>query len=141
MIKSCGIVVYRKENDTHKYLLMRSYSFVDLGTKGKQDKGETDFETALREAEEEASLTTKDLTFPFGQISFETEKYKKNSKFVKYFIAETVVKDIKLPINPELGKPEHDDYYWMGYEQAHKTLIPRLQKVLEWAENLIQNEK
>jgi 8-oxo-dGTP pyrophosphatase MutT (NUDIX family) len=138
MIKACGIIIFRKENNEHKYLVMRVGQFYELGGKGKQEPNETDFETALRETEEETGLTIKDLKFPFGRASFETEKYKKGKKFVVYFIAETDESVINIPFNYEIGKREHDAYHWLDYDGAQKVLVPRLQKALDWAEALIK---
>jgi bis(5'-nucleosidyl)-tetraphosphatase len=118
--------------------MMRTGGFFEPGGKGKQESSETDFETALRETEEECSLNIKDLTFPFGKVSFETEKYKKNKKFVIYYIAETKVEQINIPFNPQIGKKEHDAYYWMTYDEANKVAVPRIQAVLKWANGLIK---
>lgn len=140
IVKACGIVIFRREDEL-KFLMMRTGTFYEPGGKGKQEVGETDFETAVRETEEECGLTIKDLTFPFGQMySFETEKYKKNKKFVRYYIAETKVKEIDIPINPEYGKREHDAYFWMNYDESYKVSGPRIQAVLTWAKNLIDGK-
>lgn len=54
--KSCGAIVYKKENDELKFLLVYQnnghYSF----PKGHVEEGETEIETATREIKEETNL-------------------------------------------------------------------------------------
>ena len=38
-----------------------------------------------------------------------------------------------LPINPELGHPEHHEYRWVDLDGAPALLNERLQRVLSWA--------
>jgi bis(5'-nucleosidyl)-tetraphosphatase len=138
LIKSCGVVVVRLSKRGWKFLLLENAKYKEPA-KGKMDEGETEFETACREVEEEAGLTVKDLDFKWGQVFYETEQYKskKNKKFVRFYIAETAKKQITLPINPELGHAEHDDYHWLTFDEAMKVCVPRIQKVLEWAKSVI----
>jgi bis(5'-nucleosidyl)-tetraphosphatase len=132
---SCGVVIVRKENDEYKYLLLRSYSFYD-SPKGRQENDETDLETALREVWEETGIGSKDLNFKWGRDCKETEPYARN-KVARYFVAETTKTDIDLKVNPEIGKPEHDSYEWLTYEEASRKVGARVQKILDWARNKI----
>ena len=55
--KSCGAIVYRKLGDTYQLLLIKHkfgghWSF----PKGHVEKGENEFQTALREVKEETGL-------------------------------------------------------------------------------------
>lgn len=138
LITSCGIVVVRLTKNGYKFLMLDNNKYIEP-PKGKQDKDESEFEAACRETEEEAGLTLKDLDFKWGQVYYETEPYKskKARKFVRFYLAETTVKEIHIPINPEIGKREHDDYYWMTYDEAMKACVPRIQKVLTWANKVI----
>ena len=54
-------------------------------------------------------------------------------KIATYFLAETAQADIELPINPELGHPEHNEYRWVSADKARDLLPPRLQPVVDWA--------
>ena len=139
LIKSCGIVVVRLTKNGHKFLMMENNKFFEP-PKGKMDNGESEFEAACREVEEESGLTLKDLDFKWGQVYYETEpfKSKKVKKFVRFYLAETTVKRIEIPINPELGHAEHDDYHWMTFDEAIKVSVPRVQKVLGWAKEIIE---
>ena len=44
---------------------------------------------------------------------------------------------LKLPVSPELGRPEHDEYRWVSFDEAEDLLPPRLAVVLEWAKKTI----
>jgi hypothetical protein len=38
-----------------------------------------------------------------------------------------------LPVNPELGHPEHNEFRWVTYKEARVLLPPRLRPILDWA--------
>lgn len=136
MVISCGIVVVRNDDEL-RYLLLRSYDYWDF-PKGKMEPNEDPLETALRETNEETGITADELNFRWGRVNKESDKYKKGRKFVIYFIAETDRENIDLPVNDELGRPEHDEYRWMTYDEASQVLVPRVKKILDWAKELIE---
>lgn len=133
---SAGIVPVRKVGSQYLFLLLRAYDYWDF-PKGGMEQNESLLETALRETEEETTLTEDNLNFKWGKIFKESEPYKKGNKIAIYFIAETDEEKVDLPINPELGKPEHDDFKWLTYEQASKLAIKRVQEILDWANKVI----
>jgi bis(5'-nucleosidyl)-tetraphosphatase len=51
----------------------------------------------------------------------------------RYYVAESPAGDVRLPVSPELGRPEHHEFRWLGYAAARAQLVPRLQRVLDWA--------
>ena len=55
--KSCGAVVFTRENGSIKYVIIESKSGVFGFPKGHIEKGETEEQTALREILEETSLS------------------------------------------------------------------------------------
>jgi bis(5'-nucleosidyl)-tetraphosphatase len=55
----------------------------------------------------------------------------------RWFIAENKVKDLILPINPAIGKAEHNEYRWLSYEEAGRVVGARIQAVLDWAKQTI----
>jgi len=126
---SAGIIVTRKTQQGCYFLLLRAYNYWDF-PKGIVESGEDAFLAACREAEEEASL--KDLTFPWGKIYRETEPYG-TGKIARYYLAETNVSEIILPVSAELGRPEHDEYRWLAYPEARALLTARLIPILDWA--------
>jgi 8-oxo-dGTP pyrophosphatase MutT (NUDIX family) len=135
--RSAGIVVVRKTDGEYKFLMLRFKWFYDF-PKGRNEVGETLLETAIRETEEEASISRGELSFRWGLSSYTTEPYLKNKdKTTTYFLAETSKEDIILPINPELGMPEHDSYSWLSYDEAKKVTNNRIGKVVDWANERI----
>jgi bis(5'-nucleosidyl)-tetraphosphatase len=48
---------------------------------------------------------------------------------------------VVLPVSPELGRPEHHEFRWVSYEEAHRLLSPRVDPILDWAHTLITGER
>lgn len=137
---SCGIVVVRMENNNPLFLLLKAYDKWDL-PKGHLKSGEDLLEAALRETDEETGIEEGDLSFTWGQVSKNTDVYKKGTKFVCFFIAETNKKDVVFGFNEELGRTEHDDYRWATLDEAKSMLNDRLEKIIDWANYIIGNKK
>ncbi len=136
-ILSAGVVVVRKLDGRFVYLLLRAYQHWDF-PKGVVEPGERPLEGALREVREESTIT--DLAFNWGHEFIETGPYG-HGKVARYYLAETHQEHIELPVNPELGHPEHEEYRWVRYEQAKNLVTPRVRTVLEWAQShLIYSE-
>ena len=38
-----------------------------------------------------------------------------------------------LPVNPELGHPEHSEFRWADYDEALDLVSPRVRPVVQWA--------
>ena len=128
--RSYGIVpVSISANGEHKFLVLRAFKNWDF-PKGGPDDGEQPIQTAVREFIEETGISHIDLKW--GSDSKETVIYSK-SKVAAYFIGSVTQQEITLPINPELGKPEHDEYRWVEKFEAAKLLPARLLPILEWA--------
>ena len=128
-ILSCGVVVVRRENDRWLYLLLRAYNYWDF-PKGQLEEGETPLEAARREVEEETTIAQ--LTFPWGRECIETPPYR-GGKVARYYLAQTEQMEVNLPVNPQLGRPEHHEYRWVGAHTAWRLLTPRVRQVLAWA--------
>jgi len=134
-ILSAGVIVVRKDDDGKwKFLLLRAYGYWDF-PKGIVEPGEDPIEAAKRETREETTIT--DLDFKWGYDYRETGPYNRGRKIARYYLAETKTKDISLPVNPEIGKPEHDAYRWVSYEEAKKLVAPRVRQALDWAKEKI----
>jgi len=127
--RSAGIVVVRQQNGAWRFLILRAYRNWDF-PKGLIETGEMPCAAALRETEEETGLT--DLAFRWGTASIDTDMYG-DHKVASYFLAETRQARIVLPVNPELGHAEHNEYRWVDLEEAQCLLPPRLQPILRWA--------
>src|SRR6185503_13948937 len=104
-ILSAGVVVVRRVDDDWRVLLLRVYNYWDC-PKGEIAAGEDPLAAATREGREETTLD--DLEFRWGAEFIETPPYSKN-KVARYYLADTRTAAVKLPVNPELGEPEHHE--------------------------------
>ena len=132
MVLSAGVVIIRREGERCLFLLLRVFNYWDF-PKGEVELGEDPLQAARREVVEETGLDK--LAFPWGEVYFETEPYGsgRRRKVARYYLATTSTREVKLPVNPELGKPEHDEYRWVTYTEARSLLGERVGEVLEWA--------
>ena len=132
MVLSAGVVIIRREGETCLFLLLRVYNYWDF-PKGEVEPGEDPLQAACREVAEETGID--DLEFPWGKAYIETEPYGsgRRRKVARYYLATTRSLEVELPVNPELGKPEHDEYRWVSYEEARSLVGERVGRVLEWA--------
>ena len=128
---SAGVVVVRRENSGWRLLVLRAWRNWDF-PKGRVELNETPLDAAIRETEEETSIT--DLVFRWGESFCETAPYRQG-KIARYYLAETVQENITLPISPELGHPEHHEWRWVSFDEAEELLPPRLQPILAWRGN------
>jgi 8-oxo-dGTP pyrophosphatase MutT (NUDIX family) len=131
---SAGAVIVRRFGEEWHYLILRSYRNWDF-PKGTVEPGETPLAAARREVAEESALT--DLNFRWGEGYCETAPYA-GGKVARYYLAEAPTGKADLPVNPELGRPEHHEYRWVTLPTARRLLPPRLQGVLAWAAALAQ---
>jgi bis(5'-nucleosidyl)-tetraphosphatase len=134
---AAGVVVVRRTGGDVFYLLLRAFRNWDF-PKGVIESGEAPLDTATREVNEEAGLS--DLTFVWGQHCIDTAPYARG-KIARYYIAESLTGEVELPISAALGRPEHHQFAWMPYGEAFTHLVPRLQKVLEWASLIVAEDK
>jgi len=131
--RSAGVVVVRRAGDDWKVLILRAYRNWDF-PKGLIEPGESPLAAARRETREETGLVA--LEFRWGEASVDTEMYG-DHKVATYFLAETTRAEIELPVNPELGFPEHNEYRWASFDEARALLPPRLQPILRWARDAL----
>lgn len=127
--RSAGVVVARRHGGSWRLLVLRAFGLWDF-PKGRIEDGEDPFDTAKRETAEETGID--DLAFDYGESFKETLPYA-HGKIARYYLAITEIEHITLPISHELGKPEHDEWRWVGFDEAEDYLPPRLAAVLDWA--------
>lgn len=132
---SVGIVVFRKEGLSWLYLLLQ-YGKGHWGlVKGHQERGETERQTGLREAQEETGLTDLQFLDGFRQTMryFFREKGKLIRKEVIYYLARTSSAPIAL-------SSEHIAFTWLPYAEALQQITFKSDKeTLEQAEQFLQN--
>ena len=132
-ILSAGVIIVRYFDAGWRYLLLRVYDYWDF-PKGEVEAGEDALTAAVREAKEETTL--EDLSFRWGYEFRETSPYRAG-KVARYYLAESRLGDVALPISEELGRPEHDEFQWLGYEDARELLAKRVRHILDWANDRV----
>lgn len=133
---AAGIIPVRKVDLRFEFLLLRCFSYWDF-PKGEIEDHEDPWEAALRELKEETGITQIKLNW--GKAFCETEVYSKG-KIARYYLVETNAQSkIELLPNPETGIIEHHEYRWVDFDQANTLIVPRLQKILVWANQLISS--
>ena len=126
---SAGVVVVRRGPIDWLFLLLRAYRNWDF-PKGMVEPGEEPLAAARREVREETLI--EDLEFNWGEVYQETGPYG-NRKIARYYVAATRTEKITLPVSPELGRPEHDEWRWVDRETALSLVATRLQPIVRWA--------
>lgn len=129
-----GVIVVRATDRGWLYLLLRAGKFWDF-PKGLLEADEDSLEAAIREVEEETTIN--DLKFSWGHNFKDTEPYKGGSKMARYYLAETVTSNISLPVNPEIGKPEHEEFIWTDLEGALQLVADRVKPAVKWAAKIL----
>ncbi|HEX3948611.1 MAG TPA: NUDIX domain-containing protein [Steroidobacteraceae bacterium] len=130
---SAGVVVVYLAGAVVQYLLLRAYRNWDF-PKGLVEPGEQPLDAALREVREETTL--ENLVFDWGLGFIDTGPYNKG-KISRYYLARSGATSVHLPINPELGFPEHQEARWVGFDTALSMVSPRLFPVMRWASEMI----
>jgi bis(5'-nucleosidyl)-tetraphosphatase len=130
---SAGVVVLRQSPEGWLLLLLRAFDHWDF-PKGMVETGEEPLAAAIREVEEESLIS--DLEFDWGETSTQTGPYSRG-KVARYYIARTNTPDITLPVNPELGRPEHTEFRWVDFDEAMELVSPRVRPVLKWAAQVV----
>ena len=147
--RSAGIIIYRDTLEGRKYLFLRAArdkstlahgktvkDFWDF-PKGLLEKGESGIEAARREAEEETGFRGIEIQPDFKHtvqyFTFRTGK--PVPKYVAMFLGRVASKAVTLSW-------EHDEYLWLGYEDAKKRItIPKMKDALEAAEDFLQKNR
>jgi bis(5'-nucleosidyl)-tetraphosphatase len=132
---SSGVVVVSLLEHKPRFLLLRAYRNWDF-PKGLIEAGESPIDAALREVREETTLD--DLSFDWGLEFIDTGPYNKG-KIARYYVARTKETRVLLPVNPDLGKPEHHEATWTDYAGALAMVSPRLQPVVRWAYGIVNH--
>ncbi len=116
--KSTGFLIFR-ENEGEEFLLLHYPAGHWDYPKGHVEEGETEIETALRELEEETGISEGEIEIVEGFREtidyFYHKRYDMSHKQVVYFLGKSKTKDVKI-------SREHQDYVWLGYEEAMERL-------------------
>ena len=126
---SAGVVVVRQTEEGWRFLLLRAFNHWGF-PKGMVEPGEEPLAAAVREVREESLI--EDLEFAWGELSTRTGPYSRG-KIACYYVAQTRTGEVTLPVNPEIGRPEHSEFRWADFDEAMKLVSPRVRPVLQWA--------
>jgi len=115
--KSAGIVLFRNISNKNEFLLLNypqgHWDFI----KGKVEQNETLHETALRETKEETGISNIEFVDGFEEsVEYDFRfKIQDIHKKVIFFLAKTkTLQTVSL-------SHEHNDYLWLGYNDALKN--------------------
>ncbi len=114
-------------------LLLRAYHHWDF-PKGIREKGEEPLEAAVREVREETGIG--DLDFHWDERFIETGPYSRG-KLARYYLARTATAEVVLGPSPDTGEPEHHEWRWVSFDEAHDLTAPRVRNVVRWARQII----
>jgi 8-oxo-dGTP pyrophosphatase MutT (NUDIX family) len=126
---SAGVVVARSTPAGWRFLMLRAYRNWDF-PKGVVEPEEEPLAAARREVREETLID--DLNFTWGEEYRETAPYS-NNKVARYYVGETRIERVTLPVSPELGRPEHNESRWMDLAGALAVSSPRVAPIVRWA--------
>jgi len=124
---SAGVVVARRGDSGWRLLVLRVYRNWDF-PKGTVEPDEEPLAAAIRETAEEAAIS--DLAFRWGEGYCETAPYRRG-KVARYYLAETTQTFITLPVSPELGRPENDEWRRERLNKTEKQLTQHTTHILD----------
>ncbi len=130
---SCGIAISREAESGWKTLMLRAFHHWDF-PKGLLEEGEEPLQAALRELREETGIERPD--FDWGDRFIETGPYSRG-KTARYYLAKTDQENVILGPSPETGEPEHHEWRWVSFDEAHDLASPRVREVVRWARQVI----
>ncbi len=130
--KSCGAIMFRVEKGKLLYLLLYGPTYWGF-VKGLVEEGESEEETALREAEEETGIKINLLPKFKERINY---TYKFDGELIKkevvFFAAEAPTSDVKL-------SQEHEDFKWLEFDDAFKlTKYSNQKEILKRANDFLK---
>ena len=131
--KSCGAVIYKVENETILYYLIKQNKGHVSFPKGHVEENETEEETAIREIKEETNIEVL-IDNKFREVS----TYSPALNIVKdviFFVALAIRENIK----PQ--KSEVEEVLILNYEDAYKCLTYKRDKEILEKANVYIKEK
>lgn len=131
--KSCGAVVYKKENNTIYYLIVKQNKGHVSFPKGHVEGDETNEMTAIREIKEETNIDVI-IDKNFKRVNTYSP-FKGTIKDVFFYVGLATTDNIKA------DKKEIDTVRWLKYEDALKALTYDTdKKILEKANNYVNSK-
>ncbi|MBV96285.1 Bis(5'-nucleosyl)-tetraphosphatase [asymmetrical], partial [Eschrichtius robustus] len=120
-LRACGLIIFRRclipkmDNAAIEFLLLQASDGIHHWTppKGHVEPGESDLETALREAQEEAGIEAGQLTIIEGFRRELNYVAREKPKTVIYWLAEVKDYDVEVRLSHE-----HQAFRWLGLREA-----------------------
>lgn len=133
---SCGIILFRKQDDKREYLLVKSTTSGNWGfSKGHANEQESELETALREVKEETNLSPQIIKGFRREVNYFTQF--NTLKKVIYFLGKCNEQD-----KPILDLNEIQNSSWLRYDYCmHRLLHLDQQQILQQAQEYLSNLK
>ena len=117
-VKSCGVIIFRR-HPSLEFLLMKHPTRWDL-PKGHVDAGESDSECALRELEEETSISANDIELD-QQFCYQNRYHVRDKRFPNELCTKTLLiylgwlrRDVSIQIT------EHMGFEWFPWNPPHR---------------------
>ena len=123
--KSCGAVVFTREDGTIRYVIVQQRSGMHCFPKGHVENNETEEQTALREIWEETGLRPTIIPGFRETETYEVRKKPGTLKDVIYFLAEYADQSIELPVTDEIH-----EISLCSYEEALNLLEMESRKTI-----------
>jgi 8-oxo-dGTP pyrophosphatase MutT (NUDIX family) len=133
--KSCGAVVYAKNNEVNYLVLHYEAGHWDF-VKGNVEEGETEKQTAMREMREETGIADAKFLDGFREkiVYFYKRQGSTVHKEVVFFLIEAGTKNVELSF-------EHVGFEWLPYERAMKKLtFKNARDVLQKAHEFLKKQ-
>ena len=127
---SAGVVIVKRDaSGEWKFLALKKFNGKYDIAKGIVEDGEKNIECAIREAEEEASITLGDNNFIWGNKSI---SYGRGIAYLA--ISEDTP---KVKPNPETGELEHKSASWVTFDEMIANVSDFLRPAIVWAYRII----
>jgi 8-oxo-dGTP pyrophosphatase MutT (NUDIX family) len=134
-VKSCGILVLRREPELGFLLLRHSHRF-DL-PKGHLEEGESEIACALRELTEETGLAPADVRVEEG-FRFSTTYYPRYRRLGGVVVEKTAVIFLAwLVADRPITLTEHEGYEWVPWRPPHRIDPRTVDQVLAAVEQFL----
>ena len=133
MIQSAGVAIVNLnlgEEAEPTVLCVRAYANWDF-PKGHLEEGESHVEAAIREVQEEVTLSHgSDYVLPGKLAGSCTYGSGAKKKTATYYIGISTSDTVPfLPVSEELGRPENDEWRWVPLSDLNSLMPGRLQDI------------